>query len=67
MGYLACVGSVSPLALRKAMFFAAAIGSFCVEGIGPKRLLEITRADVAARLAAFARLVDHGGDLSLPG
>jgi sugar/nucleoside kinase (ribokinase family) len=67
MGYLACVGSVSPLALRKAMFFAAAIGSFCVEGIGPERLLEITRADVAARLAAFARLVDHGGDLSLPG
>jgi sugar/nucleoside kinase (ribokinase family) len=67
MGYLACVGSASPPALRKAMFFGAALGSFCVEDIGPKRLLEIARGDVATRLAAFARLVDHGGDLSLPG
>lgn len=67
MGYLACLGNASPPALRKAMFFAAALGSFCVEGIGPKRLLEITSADLSTRLEAFARLVDHGGDLSLPG
>ena len=67
MGYLACRGGTSPHALRQAMFFAATLGSFCVEGIGPKRLLEIGRADISARLAAFARLVDHGGELSLPG
>jgi sugar/nucleoside kinase (ribokinase family) len=67
MGYLAATGSVSPHALRKAMFFAASLGSFCVEGIGPERLLQIGRADLGARLEAFARLVDHGGDLSLPG
>ncbi|HEX4447085.1 MAG TPA: PfkB family carbohydrate kinase [Polyangiaceae bacterium] len=66
MGYLASRGEVSPSVLRKAMFFASALGSFCVEGIGPSRLLGIGRADVAARLASFARLVDHGGDLTLP-
>jgi len=66
MGYLACQEGASPRSLRTALFFAAALGSFCVEGIGPKRLLEIERADLSARLAAFARLVDHGGDLSLP-
>jgi sugar/nucleoside kinase (ribokinase family) len=66
MGYLAARGTVSPQALRKSMFFAATLGSFCVEGIGPSRLLEIGHADLSARLAAFTRLVDHGGDLSLP-
>jgi sugar/nucleoside kinase (ribokinase family) len=65
MGYLASRGDTSHHALRKAMFFAAALGSFCVEGIGPKRLLEIGPADLSARLGAFARLVDHGGDLIL--
>ncbi len=63
MGYLASRGTVSPQVLRRAMFFASALGSFCVEGIGPKRLLEIGAADVAGRIAAFAKLVDYGGDL----
>ena len=66
MGYLASRGEVSPLVIRKAMFFAAALGSFCVEGIGPSRLLAVTRPDLAARMASFARLVEHGGDLTLP-
>jgi sugar/nucleoside kinase (ribokinase family) len=66
MGYLACQGSPSPSALRRAMFFASALGSFCVEGIGPSRLLEIARSDLSSRLASFTRLVDHGGELSLP-
>jgi hypothetical protein len=66
MGYLASRGEVSPVVFRKAMFFAAALGSFCVEGIGPSRLLAVTRPDLAARMASFARLVEHGGDLTLP-
>lgn len=66
MGYLAARGEASPHGLRKALFFAAALGSFCVEGVGPKRLLAIGRADLAARIAAFARLVDYGGDLAVP-
>jgi sugar/nucleoside kinase (ribokinase family) len=66
MGYLASHGGASPSSLRKAMFFASALGSFCVEGVGPSRLLQIARSDLVARIASFARLVDHGGDLTLP-
>jgi sugar/nucleoside kinase (ribokinase family) len=67
MGYVASRGGdLSPSTLRQAMFFAAALGSFCVEGIGPARLLAIGRSDVAARIASFARLVDYGGELHLP-
>ncbi len=66
MGYLASRGEVSPVVIRKAMFFAAALGSFCVEGIGPARLLAVGRPELAARMAAFAKLVEHGGDLTLP-
>jgi sugar/nucleoside kinase (ribokinase family) len=67
MGFLASLcGEVSPGGLRKAMMFAAALGSFCVEGVGPARLLAIGRSELAARIASFVRLVDHGGDVSLP-
>ncbi len=65
MGYLASNGDRSPMAMRRAMFFASSLGSFCVEGIGPSRLLAIGRADVATRIAAFSRLVDYGGGLEL--
>jgi sugar/nucleoside kinase (ribokinase family) len=67
LGYLSARGEVSPGSLRKALFFASAMGSFCVEGIGPSRLLAIGRAELAARIASFARLVDYGGDLVVPG
>jgi sugar/nucleoside kinase (ribokinase family) len=64
LGYLASArGDASPTALRKAMFFASALGSFCVEGVGPARLLAIGRSDLAARIQSFVRLVDYGGGL----
>ncbi len=67
MGYLAAMhGEWSPSALRRAMLYASALGSFCVEGVGPGRLLAIGRPELAARMASFVRLVDHGGDVSLP-
>lgn len=67
MGYVAARGEATPSTLRKALYFASALGSFCVEGIGPARLLAATHADVAARIGAFSRLVDHGGGaLTLP-
>ena len=47
------------------MFYAAAMGSFCVEEIGPKRLEHLTKADLTKRLEAFRMLVDFGGSLSL--
>ncbi|MDP9002317.1 MAG: PfkB family carbohydrate kinase [Myxococcota bacterium] len=66
LGYLASSGgAVSPAILRKAMIFASVLGSFCVEGIGPARLLAIDRSDIASRVASFVRLTDYGGDVSL--
>jgi sugar/nucleoside kinase (ribokinase family) len=67
LGYLASLRSdVSPTAVRRAMLFGSAIGSFCVEGIGPSRLLAIGRSELATRMASFVKLVDYGGDASLP-
>ena len=66
MGYLAVMREATPAVIRKAMYFAAALGSFCVEGIGPSRLLRIGKSEVATRIASFAKLVDHGGELSMP-
>jgi sugar/nucleoside kinase (ribokinase family) len=66
LGYLSARGEVSPGSLRKALFFAATMGSFCVEGIGPSRLLAVGRAELGARIASFAKLVDYGGDLVVP-
>ncbi len=65
MGYLAHHGEASPLALRKAMFFASALASFCVEEIGTARLATVSRVELMRRLDAFTRLVDYGGALSL--
>jgi len=66
MGYLAARGDLSPGSIRCAMFFASALGSLCVEAVGPARLLAANRSHLAARIASFAKLVDHGGDLALP-
>ena len=67
MGYLARTGGVaaSPHAMRRAMFYAAAMGSFCVEAVGSKRIERLTREELAARLESFRMLVDFGGTLAL--
>jgi sugar/nucleoside kinase (ribokinase family) len=68
MGYLAATGGdVTSSTLRKAMIFASTLGSFCVEGVGPSRILQVGRTEVAERVQAFMRLIDCGGDVSLPG
>jgi fructose-1-phosphate kinase PfkB-like protein len=68
MGYLASLGGeLTPGVMRKGMVVASVLGSFCVEGIGPSRLLTIARPDLAARIASFMRLVDHGGEITIPG
>jgi len=66
MGYLASRGDLSPGAMRCAMFFASALGSLCVEAVGPAKLIGASRSHVGARIASFAKLVEHGGDLALP-
>lgn len=65
VGYLASQGDASPGALRRAMFFAASLASFCVEGIGPRRLLAAQRQDLRLRLDSFAHMVDYGGVLQV--
>src|SRR5271170_4694091 len=63
IGYLARHGDASDRTLRQAMFFASTLGSFCVEDIGPKRLLSLKASELATRIAAFRALVDFGGEL----
>jgi sugar/nucleoside kinase (ribokinase family) len=60
VGYLAAQPEVTGLALRRAMIHATATASFCVEAVGAKRVAEVSRADVAARVAAIRALYDFG-------
>ncbi|HEY1955661.1 MAG TPA: PfkB family carbohydrate kinase [Polyangiaceae bacterium] len=62
-GYIASQKEQNLHTVRRGMFYASALGSFCVEGIGPKRLLEVDKAQLQTRLDAFARMVDYGGSL----
>lgn len=57
IGYLARVGDLSERAMRRAVVYGSAMGSFAVEKFSITRLLEITRADVDARVAEFRQLV----------
>src|SRR3954454_12226050 len=57
MGYLAKTGDVSEANLRRVVVYGSAMGSFAVEKFSVDRLLEIGRSDIAARVAAFRRLV----------
>jgi sugar/nucleoside kinase (ribokinase family) len=57
MGYVARTGDVSDANLRRAVVYGSAMGSFAVERFSVQRLLEITPADIAARVADFKRLV----------
>ncbi|MAQ14808.1 MAG: sugar kinase [Sandaracinus sp.] len=58
LGYVAAKDSVDPKTLRSAVIHGSALASFCVEGIGPARLLEIDRAAIDQRVSAFRSLVD---------
>ncbi|APR77130.1 Ribokinase [Minicystis rosea] len=60
MGYLAAQSELTALALRRAMIHATATASFCVEAVGTKRVSEVSRADVATRVAAIRSLYDFG-------
>src|SRR5947207_5333034 len=57
MGYLARTGDLSDANLRRAVVVGSAMGSFAVEKFSVERLLEITRDDIAARVAEFRQLV----------
>ena len=57
MGYLARTGDLSDENLRRAVVVGSAMGSYAVEKFSVERLLEITRADITARVAEFRQLV----------
>ena len=57
LGHLASVDSTDLPALRRAVVVGSATASFCVEGIGTRRLAEVAMDEVEAREAAFAELV----------
>ena len=66
IGYIASVGAVDHNTIRRAIYFGSALGSFCVEGIGPKRLLDVGPKDLAKRMQQFMALVETGGPVTLP-
>jgi hypothetical protein len=61
MGYLAANDDGTPHALRRAMLYASAMGSFCVEKIGTNRILEVTKSEAEARAKTLAQTLDFGG------
>ncbi len=64
MGYLARSGDLSDASLRRAVIYGSAMGSFAVEKFSVQRLLEITPADIRARVADFHSLVAFEEELS---
>ena len=56
LGQLTRSGPVDAIKLRLAILGAAAAASFCVEGVGPERLIAISREQIDARRDAIARL-----------
>ncbi|MBB6459141.1 PfkB family carbohydrate kinase [Flammeovirga kamogawensis] len=56
IGYLAKTDDISFENMKKAVIYGSALASFCVEKFGTERLLEITDADVQARVKEFHKL-----------
>ncbi|HUQ46190.1 MAG TPA: PfkB family carbohydrate kinase [Gemmatimonadaceae bacterium] len=63
MGYLARTGDLSDANLRRAVVYGSAMGSFAVEKFSVQRLLEISPADIASRVAEFRKLVAFDEEL----
>jgi sugar/nucleoside kinase (ribokinase family) len=64
IGSLAASGDLSDASMRRAVVVGSAMGSFAVEKFSNGRLLEITRADIDARVREFRQLVAFDEDLS---
>ncbi len=58
LGYLASKGEVTPENLKSAVIHGSAVASFCVEGVGPERLLKLTKEELAERVAQFRKITD---------
>jgi sugar/nucleoside kinase (ribokinase family) len=58
MGYLDSVESLNTAQIRRAVIYGSTVASFCVEGLGPSRLLTLTREEVESRYREF-RMLTH--------
>ncbi len=63
IGYLASTNDLSERSMRRAVVVGSAMGSFAVEKFSNARLLELTRADIDARVQEFRQLVAFDADL----
>ena len=63
IGYLASTGDLSDRSMRRAVVVGSAMGSFAVEQFSNARLLQITRADIDARVEEFRQLVSFDTDI----
>ena len=65
LAYLDHVGDFSSSAIRRALAVGTVMGSFCVQGFGPRSLADVRLSDVRGRLAKYADFVALERDLLL--
>ena len=58
MGYLDSVESINTAEIRRAVVYGSTVASFCVEGMGPNRLLSLSREEIEQRYREF-RMLTH--------
>lgn len=56
IGYLAKTGNISFENMKNAVIYGSAMASFCVERFGTERLVNLTEAELAARVDEFKKL-----------
>lgn len=56
IGYMAKIGTVNFNNMKNAIIFGSALASFCVEKFGTEKILNLTEAEVAARVQEFVSL-----------
>jgi sugar/nucleoside kinase (ribokinase family) len=56
IGYMAKVGTVNFNNMKNAIIFGSALASFCVEKFGTEKILNLSDAEVAARVQEFVSL-----------
>ena len=56
LGYLARCGSITGPALKRAVVYGCALGSFACEAFGARRMVELTIAEVEDRVRSFGTL-----------
>lgn len=56
IGYLASTDDISFANMKRAIVYGSAMASFCVEKFGPERVIDLTQAEIDARVQEFVLL-----------